>query len=129
MRVLLDTQVLLWLQTDPARLGEISDTLAEQRSELFVAAASAWEIAIKYGLGRLPLPEPPIRYVTSRISAIGASPLPIELADASAVADLPPHHSDPFDRLLVAQAHRRELTLVTADASILRYDLRLLRVS
>jgi len=61
--------------------------------------------------------------------AIGASPLPIELADASAEADLPPHHSDPFDRLLVAQAHRRELTLVTAGASILRTDVRLLRVS
>jgi hypothetical protein len=66
MRVLLDTHVFLWLQTDPARLGEVSDTLAEERSELFVSAASAWEIAIKYGLGRLPLPEPPIRYVTSR---------------------------------------------------------------
>ncbi len=86
MRALLDTQVFLWLQTEPARLGGQLDTLADERTDLLVSAASAWEIAIKYGLGRLPLPEPPAGYVPSRIRAIGALALPVDVPDALAVA-------------------------------------------
>lgn len=123
MRVLLDTHVFLWLQTDPARVGSALRTLEAPDTDLFVSAASAWEIAIKYGLGRLDLPEPPSRYVPSRIRAIGASALTVDVLDAAAVADLPPLHRDPFDRLLVAQALRHDLTVVTADEAIQRYDV------
>lgn len=129
MRALLDTHVFLWLQTEPARLGDVLDTLADEQTDLVVSAASAWEIAIKCGLGRLVLPEPPARYVPARIRAIGAAPLSVDVVDALAVADLPPHHRDPFDRLLVAQARRYGLTLVTADEVILQYDVEHLRIT
>lgn len=128
MRALLDTHVFLWLQTEPARLGDVLDTLADEQTDLVVSAASAWEIAIKCGLGRLVLPEPPARYVPSRIRAIGAAPLSVDVIDALAVADLPPHHRDPFDRLLVAQARRHGFTLVTADEVILQYDVENLHI-
>lgn len=94
MKVLLDTSVFLWLQTDPARVGRGLEVLEDVSTDLLVSAASAWEIAIKYALDRLPLPEPPARYVPSRIAAMGAAPLPIEMADAVSVAELPPHHRD-----------------------------------
>lgn len=129
MKALLDTHVFLWLQTEPSRLGDVLDTLADEQTDLVVSAASAWEIAIKYGLGRLPLPEPPARYVPSRIRAISAVPLSVDVIDALVVADLPPHHRDPFDRLLVAQAQRHDLTLVTADEVILQYDVEHLRIT
>ena len=128
MRALLDTHVFLWLQTEPDRVGEALAVLSDLRTELLVSAASGWEIAIKHGLGKLPLPEPPARYVPARITAIRATPLPIELADALGVGELPGHHRDPFDRLLVAQAQRHELTLVTAGPALAAYDARVLRV-
>lgn len=123
MRALLDTHVFLWLQTEPARVGSTLEILKVPDTHLFVSAASAWEIAIKYGLGRLDLPEPPARYVPSRIRAIGATALSVDVLDGAAVAELPPLHRDPFDRLLVAQALRHELTVITADAAIRRYDV------
>lgn len=128
MRILLDTHVFLWLQSAPTRLGHVLDVLADTRNDLLVSAASAWEIAIKHGTGRLPLPEAPARYVPSRMRAIGAVALPVEVPDALVVADLPPHHRDPFDRMLVAQALRHQLTLVTADDAVARYDIPMLRV-
>jgi len=129
VKALLDTHVFLWLQTRPERLGPAAlAVLAAPETELFVSAASAWEIAIKYGLGRIDLPEPPVRYLPSRLLAIGASPLPVSVEDAAAVAELPPHHRDPFDRLLVAQARRHALTIVTADAAVLRYEVSTRRV-
>jgi PIN domain nuclease of toxin-antitoxin system len=116
-------------EEEPARLGDVLDTLADEQTDLVVSAASAWEIAIKCGLGRLVLPEPPARYVPSRIRAIGAAPLSVDVIDALAVADLPPHHRDPFDRLLVAQARRHGFTLVTADEVILHYDVENLHIT
>lgn len=121
MRVLLDTHVFLWLQTEPERLGEHLPLVEDRRTELLLSAASSWEIAIKHAIGKLPLPEPPERYVPERIRAIGAQPLPVEHSDALAVASLPPLHRDPFDRLLVAQAAAYDLTLLTADPAVDRY--------
>jgi PIN domain nuclease of toxin-antitoxin system len=89
---------------------------------------SSWEIAIKYALGRLPLPEPPQLYVPSRMRAIGAVALPIEHSHALAVAALDPLHSDPFDRLLVAQAGLLDVPILTADATIAQYPVRTLLV-
>ncbi|MGI8698987.1 MAG: type II toxin-antitoxin system VapC family toxin [Mycobacteriales bacterium] len=128
MKALLDTHVFLWLQTEPERVGSALEILAAPETDLLVSAASAWEIAIKYGLGRIDLPEPPVTYLPSRLRAIGASPLPVDVLDATAVANLPPLHRDPFDRLLVAQALRHDLTVVTADEAILRYDVSSRRV-
>jgi PIN domain nuclease of toxin-antitoxin system len=126
--VLLDTHAFLWLHTDRARLGEHLALVEDPRTERLLSAASSWEIAIKHRLGRLPLPEPPQRYVPSRMRAIGAVGVPIEHGHALAVAALQPLHRDPFDRLLVAQARALDVPLLTADAVLARYPVRTLLV-
>lgn len=129
MRVLLDTHVFLWLNAEPERLGEHLSLVEDHRSELLFSAASSWEIAIKYGLGRLPLPEPPDRYVPSRIRAVGARALAIEHTHALAVAALPPLHRDPFDRLLIAQASLLDVPILTADPLVAEYPVNTLMVA
>ena len=92
-------------------------------SQLLLSAASSWEIAIKYAIGRLPLPEAPEIYVPSRMRASGVESLQISHSHALRVASLPRHHDDPFDRLLVAQAQLEALTIITADPALDRYDV------
>jgi len=128
VRLLLDTHVLLWTQTDPTRLGPVLAVVADPSSELLVSAASAWEIAIKASTGRLPLPDPPLVWVPSRLAALGARAVAVEHADALATAALPPLHRDPFDRLLVAQARRLGARVVTADEQVVAYGGAVLRV-
>lgn len=123
MKLLLDTHIFLWLQTDPERLGDQLRVVEDERTELLLSAVSSWEIAIKYGLGRLPLPEPPERYVPSRMRAIAAEALAVEHPHALAVATLPNLHRDPFDRLLIAQASLLGLTILTADRAVAQYPV------
>jgi PIN domain nuclease of toxin-antitoxin system len=123
VKLLLDTHVFLWLQTAPERLGPQLRLVQDAATGLLVSAASSWEIAIKYRLGRLPLPEPPEHYVPSRLRAVGAEPLAIEHAHALAVSSLPPLHRDPFDRLLIAQARHLGIPIMTADQQITRYPV------
>ena len=115
MELLLDTQVFLWWQTSSNRLGVAARAaMAEPSNVVFVSAASVWEIAIKRRLGKL-------RFDASVVNAIAANgfvELPILSADAEGAGDLDWRHSDPFDRLLVAQAIAHGLTLVTSDQSI-----------
>jgi PIN domain nuclease of toxin-antitoxin system len=103
--------------------------MEDQRNTPLVSAVVSWEIAIKYGLGRLPLPESPERYVPERLRAIGAESLPVEHTHALAVAKIPPLHRDPFDRLLVAQAGLLDLPILTADPQVAAYPVRTLLVS
>ena len=129
MSFLLDTHVLLWLRGDPGRLStETRRRLADPALRLYVSAASAWEIAIKQSLGKLTLPEPAEAWLPRALVETGLEALPILVEDAAAVRALPWHHRDPFDRLLVAQAKRLDLTLVTHDARLGAYDVRLLPV-
>lgn len=124
MRLLVDTHVWLWLQTEPQRLDDaVRDLLADAGNDLILSAASSWEVAIKYALGRLPLPEPPGRYVPDRMARSRTSALPITPEHALGVADLPPHHRDPFDRLLIAQAQVDGLDIVTQDRAFADYDV------
>ena len=124
MRFLLDTHVWLWMLTSPERLrGRAAELVRDTRTHLLLSACSSWEIAIKYGLGRLPLPEAPETYVPDRIRASRVESLPITHAHALRVASLPRHHQDPFDRLLVAQAQVETLTIVTVDPVFERYDV------
>lgn len=119
---LLDTHVWLWLQTTPERLpDEVRELLTEPANTLLLSAASSWEIAIKYRIGKLPLPETPATYVPDRMRLSGVTPLPIVHLHALRVADLPDHHNDPFDRLIVAQAQELGIPIVTADPQLSAY--------
>ena len=122
MRILLDTHIWLWMVASPDRLRAAARSdLADRKNELYLSAASSWEIAIKYRLGRLALPEPPEAFVPQRLPRDGVLPLPVDHHHALRVATLPDHHNDPFDRLLIAQALAENLVLYTADELLLRY--------
>jgi PIN domain nuclease of toxin-antitoxin system len=123
VRLLLDTQVWLWLHVAPERLGAALPLAQDPSNILLFSAASSWEIAIKWRLGKLSLPEPPDVYVPDRVVSSGVVPLPIAHSHALAVASLPNHHSDPFDRLLIAQAKAENASLLTADRGLAPYDL------
>ena len=91
-----------------------------------LSVASSWEIAIKYRLGKLSLPEPAAVFIQPRLTRDGIDSLPIENRHACRVAQLPDHHRDPFDRLLVAVAQLESLTLATTDPALEPYDVPLL---
>ena len=124
MRFLLDTQVWLWMHLQPERLRpEVRDQFVDPASTLLLSAASSWEIAIKYSLGKLPLPEPPYDYVSSRMRRDAVDGLPVTHTHALHVASLPQHHADPFDRILIAQSQLEDVPLVTADRHMDSYDV------
>ncbi|MCK9462051.1 MAG: type II toxin-antitoxin system VapC family toxin [Proteobacteria bacterium] len=128
MRILLDTHVWLWMIAEPDRLNaEARERIADRGNDLFLSAASAWEIAIKHRIGRLPLPAPPEEFVPARLVRDGVIPLPVEHRHALRVASLPALHRDPFGRLLVAQAQIERLVLATADAQLAGYAVETLR--
>ena len=120
-RLLLDTHVLLWWLMDDARLSASARrSIANGRNEVYVSAASGWEIAIKRGLGKLRVPDD----LESKIIADGFSLLSMSFRHAEQVGMLPLLHNDPFDRMLIAQAQIEGLVLITKDEKIMRYDLR-----
>ncbi len=124
MRILVDTQCWIWMTAAPERFSASARALVETTEhDLYLSAASAWEIAIKYSIGKLKLPEPPGEYVPARIDTTRVRALAIDHAHALQVAALPRHHRDPFDRLLVAQAQIEDLTILTADALFDAYDV------
>lgn len=122
--MLLDTHVFLWWAANAAELSDNARALiGSQESTVFVSAATAWEIAIKAGRGRLDVPDHLERFLADQLERHGFRPLEISLAHAAAVRHLPDHHRDPFDRLLIVQAQTEDLTLVSADPLIGRYDV------
>lgn len=124
MKALLDTHVFLWWTSDDSRLSTASRKfISDGNNEVFFSVASAWEIAIKYGNGRLTLPEPPDTFVPSRIARESFSILPVELDHALAVHALPAVHLDPFDRLLVAQAISLNLPIISGDHHVAQYEV------
>jgi PIN domain nuclease of toxin-antitoxin system len=123
MRLLLDTHVFIWCVEDSKKLRPFArETLASPENVVYVSAVSIWEIAIKQSLGKLELQTTGARLVES-IAACGFVEMPITAPHAVRVATLPWHHADPFDRLLVAQAQYSDLTLVTDDEHIKRYEI------
>ncbi|MCA3177237.1 MAG: type II toxin-antitoxin system VapC family toxin [Burkholderiaceae bacterium] len=118
MRLLLDTHVFLWAVTDSPKLGDDARRTIESAEAVHVSAASIWEAAIKARLGKLDVD--PADLVRA-IDRSGFVELPVRASHAAAVAALPAHHADPFDRLLVAQAVEEPLRLMTADAMLARY--------
>lgn len=128
MRILLDTHCWLWMQAKSSRLSPATRALLQDpENQLFLSAASSWEIAIKYALGKLPLPLPPAEYVPSRMESSGTTALPIQHGHALLAGSLPHHHADPFDRLLIAQASAEGLRLLTVDPQFEAYEVDLIR--
>lgn len=123
MSLLLDTHILLWwLADDPSLPLPAADAIAEGGTEVFVSAASVWEIAIKKAAGRLDVPDD----LLDVIEANDFEELSMTSTHAVAAGRLPRHHTDPFDRMLIAQAHTENLTVVTVDARFTAYDVELL---
>ncbi|WP_024286200.1 type II toxin-antitoxin system VapC family toxin [Cellulomonas sp. KRMCY2] len=118
MRILADTHVLLWwLADDPALPAHQRDALADEHNDVFFSAVSISEIAIKASLGKLEAPADP----TAALLSGGFEALPLTAAHAERLRDLPGHHKDPFDRMLVAQAQCEGLVVATLDSQIGAY--------
>ncbi len=126
MKYLLDTSVWLWSLTDSGRIrSEARDLIIRGEEELYLSAASSWEIAIKWAKGKLLLAEPPERYVPRRMADQRILPLPITHYHTLAVSRIPVHHGDPFDRLLIAQAQAEGMAVLTADRAFRLYDVKI----
>ncbi|MDE0150446.1 MAG: type II toxin-antitoxin system VapC family toxin [Rhodospirillaceae bacterium] len=124
MRVLLDTHVALWwLKGDNRIPRRIRDIVAHPDTEAFVSAATIWEIAIKSKLGKLPAAAAAVETMPACFTDIGFSMLAINAAHAKRAGNLPLHHRDPFDRMLVAQAAIESLTLISGDPVLSLYDV------
>ena len=119
MKLLLDTHVLLWWLDDPAKISEAAGSaIRKPGNQVYVSAATIWEIVIKKALGKLEAPD----NLDDALRECQFSPLSITVEHAMAVQNLQPHHHDPFDRMLIAQAKVEGLVIVTRDADVLRYS-------
>ena len=126
MSLLLDTHILLWwLSDDPLLPTAAREAIVSPESEVLISAATAWEIAIKQAAGRLDAPDD----LLEAVEANDFETLPITAAHALAAGALPPHHSDPFDRMLIAQARAEHLTLISVDNRFPQYEVELLPLS
>lgn len=124
MKFLLDTHTLLWWLMDDKKLSaHARQAIGNSANEVFVSAISAWEISIKKALGKLEAPGD----LPQMLGANGFTELPIFVSDGLEAGSLPPHHQDPFDRMLIAQARRLELTIITSDKIFRRYKVQLLK--
>ena len=124
MKILLDTHTFLWWNTEDPQLSSLAKAIiADGQNEILLSAASAWEIAIKTAKGRLVLPQPPAQYFSSRMEMYRFKPLPVQISHALRVYDLPRHHEDPFDRLLVAQCQLEKISLLSKDEEMRKYEV------
>jgi len=125
VRLLLDTCTFLWIASGSTQLSRRAAQLfADPANEVFLSAVSAWEIALKYSLGRLTLPGPPAEYIANLRELLGIAALPIKEEEALYLPRIPNLHRDPFDRLLVCQAVINGLALLTPDPLISQYSVR-----
>jgi PIN domain nuclease of toxin-antitoxin system len=123
-RFLIDTHCWIWWNAQQDRLPpKVIEVITDKHNEIVFSVVSAWEISIKYALGKLQLPFEPSEYVPSRLAVNQMTVLPVQLSHTLRVATLPHHHGDPFDRLLVATGQVEGLTLITADTKFEAYDI------
>jgi len=124
VRILLDTQVWLWVLGDPSRLSAAGRArLRSPANTFYLSAANLWEIVIKHAIGKLRLPGEPVAYLRGRLAETPATILSITQEHTLQLALLPPHHRDPFDRILMAQAQVEGLRLMTADRQFEAYPI------
>jgi PIN domain nuclease of toxin-antitoxin system len=123
VRILLDTHVFLWWDSADARLpSRVKTRLLDPANSLILSVVSAWEIAIKVQRKKLHMPEP-ASYIPMRLAQYGIESLSVTLAHVLETSSLPPHHGDPFDRLLIAQARVEGIPLLTADDDLHKYSV------
>ena len=126
MKLLLDTCTFLWIVSGAPELSDRARTLfADPENEAYLSTVSDWEMALKHALGRLPMPEPPARFVPAQREAHGIDSLPLDEEAALHLDRLPALHQDPFDRMLVCQALVHGLAIVTPDRLIAQYPVRI----
>ena len=127
MKLLLDTCTLLWVAVDPAALSDQARELIQSAgNDVYLSAASTWEIAVKHAVGRLPLPEPVERLIPAVRAKHGIETLPIDEESTLHLSRLPALHRDPFDRILVCQSIVHGMALVTPDPLISQYPARVI---
>ena len=127
MRILLDTCEFLWLVAGDARLSPpVASAVRNPQNEVFLSTVSFWEICLKHGLGKLPLPEPPSQFVPLQREKHLIAALALEEAAVAQLSGLPGLHRDPFDRILVCQAIAHGLTLASSDTLVRQYPVALL---
>jgi len=124
MKYLLDTMVWLWSVGPSETIGKAGlEVITNGEEELYLSAASVWEVAIKVRIGKFKLPEVPALYVPNRLTTQGIRTLSITQSHALKVYDLPLHHRDPFDHLIIAQAIVEGMTVLTADRAFGKYPV------
>lgn len=127
MRALLDTHTFLWWIIDnPQISSRVRDIMSNSSNELFLSAASCWEIAIKAKIGRIKLPDRPQIFVSQQMALNTIQGLPIQISHALHVFNLPHHHKYPFDRIIIAQAQLEKLPILTSDAMISKYKVKII---
>jgi PIN domain nuclease of toxin-antitoxin system len=127
MKFLLDTHIFLWFISGDARLpAGWRDTIRQPHHDVYLSVVSLWETILKYQLGKLPLPEPPDRYLPAQRERHQIANLSLDEASVQRLATLPPIHRDPFDRMLVCQAIELNMTIITVDDVFRAYPLPIL---
>jgi PIN domain nuclease of toxin-antitoxin system len=125
MKILIDTHVLLWALQDENRLSPRVQKLLPS-SDVWISVASLWEIIAKVQIGKLTLPSPVAQYLTTQLRANGVSVLPLSWDHVKRLEELPLHHRDPFDRILIAQSLEESIQLVSADPKLAKYAVQLI---
>jgi PIN domain nuclease of toxin-antitoxin system len=127
MHILLDTHCLLWMLSEPNKLGPKTQRLLDDSAtKLSISTASHYEIAIKYSIGKLLLPKPPEKFIFPLLSQLKIEDIAIDRSVAHLAGTLPWHHKDPFDRLIVAQAMVSKIPIVTADDQLAKYSAKII---
>ena len=130
MTILLDTHVWIWMVSSPERLSaHVRRHISREGNERLLSAASAWEMSIKFSKGKLTLPDAPASFIPRLLALTKTTPLPILHSHATRVADLPHHHRDPFDRILIAQAMVENIPIITADARFAKYNIKVIKAN
>lgn len=127
MKAILDTHAFLWWVLDNPKLsGTARNFIIDPNNTIYLSAVSGWEMAIKWSMGKLTLPDQPYSFVRQQLEINNFSPLPIQMNHGLYVHELPEIHKDPFDRLLIAQSIIENLLLISTDAVLKKYPVSLL---
>ncbi len=128
MKTLLDTHTFIWWITDCPELSKKArDAISNRALNLYFSAASCWEIVVKESLGKIKLPQhDTLQFINHQLMVNSITPLPVQVNHACHTMNLPLHHRDPFDRLIIAQAQLEKMPIITADRIIADYDVQVI---